>query len=102
MHIIKLLPEYMKLDLSLTRDIDSDPTKQALTAALVAFATQMGGHLIAEGVETANELDTLIGLGVEFAQGYFLGAPGPLPGRRQGRLMLNQLLRAAPGTWESK
>ena len=79
MHIIKLLPEFMKLDLSLTRDIEHDPVKQALTAALVGFAAQIGARLVAEGVETAAELQTLIGLGVEYAQGYYLGAPAPLP-----------------------
>jgi len=79
MHIVKLLPEFMKLDLSLTRDIERDPVKQALTAALVGFAAQIGAHLIAEGVETAEELLTLIGLGVEYAQGYYLAAPAPLP-----------------------
>ncbi len=79
MHIVKLLPEFMKLDLSLTREIERDPVKQALTAALVGFAAQIGAHLIAEGVETAAELTTLVGLGVEQAQGYYLGAPAPLP-----------------------
>jgi EAL domain-containing protein (putative c-di-GMP-specific phosphodiesterase class I) len=78
MHIVKLLPEFMKLDLSLTRGIECDPVKQALTAALVGFAAQIGAHLIAEGVETAEELNTLVGLGVEYAQGYYLGAPAPL------------------------
>jgi EAL domain-containing protein (putative c-di-GMP-specific phosphodiesterase class I) len=78
MHIVKLLPEFMKLDPSLTRGIECDPVKQALTAALVGFAAQIGAHLIAEGVETAEELHTLVGLGVGYAQGYYLGAPAPL------------------------
>jgi EAL domain-containing protein (putative c-di-GMP-specific phosphodiesterase class I) len=79
MHIVKLLPEFMKLDLSLTRDIEADAVKQALTAALVGFASQIGAHLIAEGVETVEEMQTLKALGVECAQGYYLGAPAPPP-----------------------
>jgi EAL domain-containing protein (putative c-di-GMP-specific phosphodiesterase class I) len=79
MHIVKLLPEFMKLDLSLTRDIDRDAVKQALTAALVGFAAQIDAHLIAEGVETVEEMQTLTALGVECAQGYYLGAPAPPP-----------------------
>jgi EAL domain-containing protein (putative c-di-GMP-specific phosphodiesterase class I) len=79
MHIVKLLPEFMKLDLSLTRDVERDPVKQALTAALVGFAAQIGSHLIAEGVETVEEMDALKRLGVECAQGYYLGAPAPPP-----------------------
>jgi EAL domain-containing protein (putative c-di-GMP-specific phosphodiesterase class I) len=74
-----LLPEFIKLDLSLTRDIENDPVKQALTAALVGFSAQIGSQLIAEGVETEAELRTLEGLGVESAQGYYLGAPAPPP-----------------------
>jgi EAL domain-containing protein (putative c-di-GMP-specific phosphodiesterase class I) len=81
MHIVKLLPEFIKLDISLTRDIESDPVKQALTAALVGFSAQIGSELIAEGVETAAQLRTLTDLGVEHAQGYYLGAPAPLPPR---------------------
>ncbi|HVC43026.1 MAG TPA: EAL domain-containing protein [Candidatus Saccharimonadales bacterium] len=79
MHIVKLLPEFMKLDLSLTRGVEGDSVKQALTAALVGFAAQIGAHVIAEGVETAEELSTLVKLGVEYGQGYYLGAPGPFP-----------------------
>ena len=78
MHIAKLLLEFMKRDLSLTRGIESDPVKQALIAALVGFAARVGAHVIAEGVETAEELHALVGLGVEQAQGYYLGASAPL------------------------
>ncbi len=82
MHIVKLLPDFVKLDLSLTREIEVDRVKQALTAALVGFAAQIGATLIAEGVETASELQTLIGLNVECAQGYYLGAPAHSLSRR--------------------
>jgi EAL domain-containing protein (putative c-di-GMP-specific phosphodiesterase class I) len=56
-----------------------DAVKQALTAALVGFAAQISAHLIAEGVETAEEMQTLTALGVECAHGYYLGAPAPPP-----------------------
>ena len=77
-HIVKLLPEFVKLDLFLIRNIDSDPAKRALTSALVAFGGQIGSRLIAEGVETAAELTALADLGVDHAQGYHLGMPGLL------------------------
>jgi EAL domain-containing protein (putative c-di-GMP-specific phosphodiesterase class I) len=77
-HVIHLVPEFVKLDRFLTHDIDCDPAKQALTAALVAFAARIGARLLAEGVETAEELRVLTELGVEYAQGYYLGRPGPL------------------------
>ena len=69
----------MKLDLSLTRNIDSDRAKRALATALVSFAHEMRFSLVAEGIETAKELATLRELGVGYGQGYFLAEPGPLP-----------------------
>src|SRR5262249_20493795 len=72
------LPEFIKLDMFVTRDIDTDPAKQALASALVAFGGQIGAHLIAEGVETKAELDVVTDLGVECAQGYYLAKPAPL------------------------
>jgi len=78
-HIVRLLPEFIKLDLFLIRDINEDPVKRAVVAGMLGVATQIGGTVIAEGVETADELRVLVELGVEWAQGYFLGRPGPLP-----------------------
>jgi EAL domain-containing protein (putative c-di-GMP-specific phosphodiesterase class I) len=77
-HILRLQPEYIKLDISLTRDIDRDHGRRALAAALIGFAHETGSELIAEGVETPAELATLRTLGVHKGQGYLLGRPAPL------------------------
>lgn len=77
-HILHLRPDLVKLDMSLTRDIDSDPARRALVLALVGFAREVGCQLISEGVETAAELETLRLLGVRKAQGYALARPMPL------------------------
>jgi EAL domain-containing protein (putative c-di-GMP-specific phosphodiesterase class I)/ActR/RegA family two-component response regulator len=77
-HILKLAPDIIKLDLQLTRDVDSDPAKRALTAALVRFAADIGALITAEGIETAAELGALRDLGIEYGQGYYLGRPAPL------------------------
>lgn len=74
-HILNLQPDRIKLDMSLTRNIDTDPAKRALAAALIHFCAETGSMLVAEGVETAGEVATLIELGVKKAQGYFLGKP---------------------------
>ncbi len=74
-HILNLEPHRIKLDMSLTRDIDIDPARRALAAALIHFCADTGCTLVAEGVETAAEVATLIELGVEKAQGYFLARP---------------------------
>jgi PAS domain S-box-containing protein len=78
-HIVRLLPEFIKLDLFLIRDIHEDPVKRAVVAGMLGVASQIGGKVIAEGVETQDELRVLMDLGVEWAQGYHLGRPGPLP-----------------------
>ena len=68
----------MKLDLSLTRDMESDPTSRALTSAFVDFANRTGVLITAEGIETEHELGVLRALGVDHGQGYYLGPPRPL------------------------
>jgi EAL domain-containing protein (putative c-di-GMP-specific phosphodiesterase class I)/DNA-binding NarL/FixJ family response regulator len=77
-HILWLEPDIIKLDISLTRDIDTDRRRRALAAALITFANEMGIAIVAEGVETRPELDTLRSLGVRFGQGWFLRKPCPL------------------------
>lgn len=77
-HILELAPDYVKLDLGLVRNVDSDPARAALVAGMCHFASATGTQLIAEGVETAAEAQTLCDLGVRLAQGYLFGRPGPL------------------------
>jgi EAL domain-containing protein (putative c-di-GMP-specific phosphodiesterase class I) len=76
-HILALQPDIIKLDISLTHDIQDDLARHALAAALVHFGRETKSQILAEGVETAVELDVLRKLGVETAQGYFLGRPMP-------------------------
>lgn len=81
-HLLRLRPNVVKLDMALTRDINVDPARRALAAALVAFAKEIGAVLVAEGVESADELWTLKALGVSAAQGYRLAPPGPVSALR--------------------
>ena len=77
-HILRLRPDVIKLDITLVRDIDSDPVKRALASSLVTFAGDIGSVITAEGIETSEELASLIALGVPWGQGYHLGRPGEL------------------------
>ena len=77
-HILNLAPEYIKLDVNLTADIDVDRQRQALARAVIGFAHEMDVEVIAEAVETRAQLDALAALGTHFAQGYHLGHPRPL------------------------
>ncbi len=58
--------------------IETDPVRQALVRAMTRFAEDSGTHLLAEGVETEQELDVLLHAGVALGQGWLLGRPGPL------------------------
>lgn len=77
-HILKLRPDVIKLDISLIRNIDSDTGCRALAAALIRFAEETGSKIVAEGVETKAELQTLRELKVNKVQGYLLGRPAPI------------------------
>jgi EAL domain-containing protein (putative c-di-GMP-specific phosphodiesterase class I) len=77
-HILKLAPDFIKLDRDLVSGIDVDPVRRALAAALVAFAAETGAQIVAEGVETEEELAVLRQLGLRYAQGYYFGRPASL------------------------
>jgi EAL domain-containing protein (putative c-di-GMP-specific phosphodiesterase class I)/CheY-like chemotaxis protein len=81
-HILRLRPDIIKLDITLVRDIDQDPVKRALASSLVAFGREIGSTITAEGIETAEELATLVDLGVPWGQGYHLGRPDGLAVQR--------------------
>jgi EAL domain-containing protein (putative c-di-GMP-specific phosphodiesterase class I) len=78
-HVVRLAPDIIKLDRTLTRDVHLDPVQRTLATCLAAFAQQTDTLLIAEGVEHPDELTTWQELGAHAAQGYLLGRPGPLP-----------------------
>jgi len=74
-HILELRPDYVKLDMGLVQQIDTDDVRQALVAGIVYFAERTGCRLIAEGVETEGERARLQRLGVGYGQGYLLARP---------------------------
>jgi EAL domain-containing protein (putative c-di-GMP-specific phosphodiesterase class I)/CBS domain-containing protein/GGDEF domain-containing protein len=73
--IAEIYPDFIKLDMSLIRNIDVDSIKQALLETFVQFAEKVKCKIIAEGIETERELKALIELGVPYGQGYYLGKP---------------------------
>jgi EAL domain-containing protein (putative c-di-GMP-specific phosphodiesterase class I) len=77
-HILKLAPDFIKLDRELVSGIDLDPVRRALATALVSFASETGAQIVAEGIENQDELDVVRCLGVSYAQGFHLGRPDSL------------------------
>jgi EAL domain-containing protein (putative c-di-GMP-specific phosphodiesterase class I) len=67
--------DILKIDASVTREICSNPNQRAVVRSIVTLAQGLNAEVIAEGVEKQSQLDMLIGLGVEFAQGFLLHRP---------------------------
>ncbi|MEO3433598.1 EAL domain-containing protein [Inquilinus sp. CAU 1745] len=77
-HIVQMVPDIIKMDMSLTRGIDRDRARRALASAMIFYARETGSAIVAEGIETSQELLTLKSLGVSRGQGYLLGKPARL------------------------
>jgi PAS domain S-box-containing protein len=76
---LKTLPlDYLKIDREFVRDICASETDQQVVSATINLARAFGLQTIAEGVEDQPTLDVLRALGVDYAQGYFLGRPAPV------------------------
>lgn len=73
--ISDIRPHFLKLDMKLIRDIDKDRLKYALVKSMIEFSYITDISIIAEGIETKEELRTLISLGVQYGQGYYIQRP---------------------------
>ena len=74
-NLLNLNPKYIKIDLTIVRDIDKDFDKQQLVSNIVEYAHQREAYIIAEGIETKEELLKVLELGVDYLQGYYFGRP---------------------------
>lgn len=68
-------PDLLKIDMDLTRDIDKSRVKQVIVGSIVSVCRQLDLTVIAEGIETGDELKTLTGLGITLFQGYLFAKP---------------------------
>ena len=78
--LLELSPNYIKIDLSIIRSIDTDANKRQIVSNTVSYAHQRGMKVVAEGLETADEVRTVLSLGVDLLQGFFLAMPQAEPG----------------------
>ncbi len=95
MHILKLAPDYIKLDRELISGIDIDPVRRSLADSLRRFADETGAVIIAEGIETVGELQALHDLGASHGQGFYLARPAPVG--ELARVARRGSTRARPG-----
>lgn len=79
--IAEIHPDFIKMDMSLINGISKSPIKKALMETFVTFAGKINSSLIAEGIETEDDLMEIYRMGVQYAQGFFLARPEypPLP-----------------------
>ena len=80
--IVELKPHFLKLDISMVRGIGDNLLKQAMTKAMVSFAGNMNTQIIAEGIETKEELETLKNMGIPLGQGFLLGRPTSIESKK--------------------
>ncbi|WP_240843420.1 GGDEF domain-containing protein [Acidaminobacter sp. JC074] len=73
--LYEVYPKFLKIDMDFIRHIERDKFKQAIVKSFVEIARLADMKTIAEGVETMDELKTLIGMGVDYGQGYYIQRP---------------------------
>ena len=90
-HIVRLAPDLIKVDMSMLRAMSADPTGHEPESSFIGFAFDIGAMVVADGVETEQEIETLRRLGIDHAQGNYLARPGPIPngGGAWGRTTLS-------------
>ncbi len=78
-NLLDLKPKFIKVDISIVRDVDKDINKQQIISNIVDYGHKRDMLIIAEGLETAEELEKVLELGVDMLQGYYLARPGEVP-----------------------
>jgi len=95
--VAALKPDFIKVDMSLVRDVDKDPVRRALMETMVTLAGRIGSEIIAEGIETKGEARALTEIGVHYGQGYYLSRPHfPKP---ETHLDMKELVPLKPDTF---
>ena len=95
-HVTQLAPDYIKIDRSLIHDIHLDHAKRALVRSMVTLEKELGARVVAEGIESTEELRALRELGVPLGQGYLLARPHRKPTPAPWSSALLELSDAAP------
>lgn len=81
--LLAVRPDFIKVDLSIVRNCHQDKNRQEMISNIISFARKNNSLVIAEGVQSREEMDTVISLGVDYLQGYYVGVPSltsqPIP-----------------------
>ncbi len=77
-NLLNYNPNYIKIDRSILHSIHANSKKQFISTSLINFAAQNNIKIIAEGIETYEEFEYAVSLGVDYLQGYYISRPGPV------------------------
>ncbi|REG82636.1 GGDEF domain-containing protein [Marinomonas pollencensis] len=91
----ELQPDIVKIDKHFIHDVDKDEIKREFVRSIITIAQRLGCKLIAEGIETQQELDQLIEMGVSYGQGFFLARPLEMPATEANTYLQKQAQRRA-------
>ena len=75
----ELRPEFVKIDMHFVQGVNTDPVKQQFLRSIQQIAQSSGTQVVAEGIETEEELKIIRDMGIAFGQGYFIARPNPIP-----------------------
>lgn len=78
-YFARVSPDIVKIDMSLTRDVERDPVKRRIVSSMCQLARELSMSVVAEGIETEAELACVTELGADLIQGYVIGKPQPYP-----------------------
>jgi len=95
-NLLRYAPQVIKIDRFLVTDIHKDVNKQMFVRSTIDLARMNGIKVLAEGVETSDELRTVISYGVDYIQGYYTARPSPEPVSAINEEIRNEILRANP------
>ena len=90
-NLVRYSPNYVKIDRSLITGIDTQPKMQKFVSSIIEFVHANGYLALAEGVETAEELRTMIKLSVDLIQGYYISKPKPVPVHEISEKLVNEI-----------
>ena len=93
-NLLRYAPQIIKIDRALITGIESDDNKQLFVRNTIDFAHQNGIRALAEGVETREELQTVIAFGIDLIQGYYTGRPAPRPIQVLSDEVRNEIIQA--------
>ncbi|MCD8095395.1 MAG: EAL domain-containing protein [Ruminococcus sp.] len=77
-NLLRYNPDYVKIDYSLVKDIDKNAKTQNIVAGIINFLHASGYIALGEGVETLEEMETLIEMGIDLLQGFYVSRPKPV------------------------